>query len=226
MARAMKNNQSRTLTLAAACAALTLAFAGCGGKEGGDSGIAMSKAKCEADEECAKGFICNPEGDKKVCVKGERTAEEKAKAKAEAEKKKAEANKPKGPKEGESTLTVRICPAFVNTLNATGTIHAKNVETGDYKALHMSLMLKEEEWATEFTFPSLPPGKYDVTVDYGIVVKNRPDTVKLKCHKKAKPCRDEIVRQMEVVPFDKAYKPGAKDKDGKPIYKDCDFIAE
>lgn len=209
---------------------LALPLGGCDGKkEGADPGIQLSKPKCDDDEGCAKGFICKPEGDKKYCFKGERTAEEKAKMKADKEaerKRKLEARKPSKPKDGESTLTVRLCPAFVNTINATGTIHAKHKETNRYHALHMSQELREEEWATEFTFPSLPLGKYNVWVDYGIVVKNRPDVVKLKCHEKAKPCEKEIVREMEVIAYDKSYKPGAKDKDGKPVYKDCDFVAE
>lgn len=214
------------LSLAAASA---LSLSGCDKKKDDDLGIALSKAKCAADDECADGFICETDGDDKVCKKGERSAEEKAKMAADEKAKKAaeaEAKKPKGPKEGESTLTVRLCPGFINTLNATGTIHAKHQETGKYHPLHMSLELKEGEAETEFTFPSLPLGKYDVTVDYGILVKGRPDVVKLKCSKKAEPCRDEIIREMEVVAFADTYKPGAKDKDDKPVYKDCDFDAE
>lgn len=196
----------------------------CESKSGADtrSKILGAPAPCETDKECADGFICQ----EKKCTKGERTAQELAARRAEEAKKKAEAEaKKRAVKPGEGRLTVRICPGFKNTPESIGTIIAIHQETKARKILHMAMEAPELGWQMEFTFPSLPLGTYDVTTDYGIQKGGVPDVVRLKCDPKAKPCREETIREMTVV-LPENEPPREKNEKGEPKLKDCDFIAE
>lgn len=197
------------------------ALAGCQEKSPTYSAKAAS---CEVDKDCAKGFICT----EKKCVKGERSAKEKAaieKARIEAvRKKRAAANKVKP---GEGRLHVRICPGFQNTPESVGTIIATHTETKKKHLLHLALVVPDTGWETEFKFPSVKPGLYEVQAQYGIQVKGKAEVVDLKCHSKVdkKQCKDGSIRLIEVVTPDKE-PPVEKDKDGKVIRRPCDFIAE
>ena len=71
---------------------------------------------------------------------------------------------------------------------------------------------------SEFTFYSLPLGKYEVYANYGVQVNGQFDTHRLKCDPKAKkrPCENEQLRVVEVV----------LPKDMKTEKLECDWIAE
>lgn len=218
----------RTLPLTLAALSLTIGgLWGCKSDEDDPLKKMLRKpAACETDKECADGFVCN---DKK-CVEGERTADEKkamraAEAKAKAEAKAAAEAKKNETKAGEGRLIVRICPGFKNTPEAIGTIIAVNQETKARKVLHMATEAPELGWQMEFTFASLPLGIYDVTANYGIQKKGVPDTVWLKCDDKARPCRDETIREMTVV-LPENEPPREKNDKGEPKLKACDFVAE
>ena len=203
---------------------LALSLVGCNDKaQSKFDKFKTAPADCKTDEDCAKGFICT---DKK-CLTGERSAAElaeKRKAKQQAEQ--AKLAKKFEIKPGEGRLKVRICPGFKNTPEALGTIIAIHQETKKKHFLHLARETKEFYWETEFIFPSLPLGTYDVTADYGIQKGGRPDVVRLKCDKKAKPCRDENIREMTVVlPKDEPPPPKPKEP-GKKAYKPCDWTAE
>ena len=180
-------------------------------------------ADCETDKNCGKGFVCT----ELKCVKGERTEAEKlAQEKAEEKIRMDAIAAKKVVKPGEGRLYVRICPVFKNTPEALGTITAKNQKTKKETFLHLAMVVPDGQWQDVFTFHSLPLGTYDVSVTYGIQSRGRPDVVKIKCDPKAKPCRDEFVREIEVVlPKDEA--PVKIDKTTKKVIKiKCDFQAE
>ena len=102
---------------------------------------------------------------------------------------------------------------------------AVHQETKKRHPLHLALETPEGGWKTEYRYTSLPLGKYDVTANYGVNVRGKVEVVKLKCDKKAKPCRDETIREMEVVlpTNEPAREIGT---DGKPKFKACDWVAE
>ena len=203
--------------------AVALFGLGCDGKkEDPYAKFKTAPAPCETDSNCIKGFICK---DKK-CTKGERSAAELAeKAKTEAEAKKKAAAKKNAVKPGEGRLYVRLCPGFKNTPSAIGTVMAVHQETKKRHPLHLALLTPEGGWKTEYRYPSLPLGKYDVTANYGVNVRGKVEVVNLKCDPKAKPCRDKTIREMEVVlPADEPAR--EKGPDGKPKFKACDWVAE
>lgn len=205
-------------------ALFTLPLFACDGPGGQDrlNAAIYDAADCEKDSDCIKGFICK----EKKCLKGKRTAAEKAaerKAKADARRKKAEARKQVKP--GEGRLHVRLCPAFKNTPESIGTIVAVNQKTKERHMVHLATETPDLGYQSVFTFYSLPLGKYDVSCSYGIQVRGIPDVQKMKCDKKAKPCREELIREMEVVLPENEPKPEMDDK-GKVKMKPCDFQAE
>jgi hypothetical protein len=181
-------------------------------------------AKCASDDGCGKGFICT-DG---LCAKGERSAKELAdrkKAKfAAAKKKRADADKVKP---GEGRLWVRICPGYQNTPESMGSIQAINVKTKKRHLMHLALTVPDGGWETEFKFPSVPLGTYEVQATYGIQVKGKADVHKLSCHEKVdkKLCVEEITRLIEVVAPDQEPE-RVKEKDGTFKRRACDFIAE
>ncbi len=180
-------------------------------------------ADCTSDNDCATGFVCT----EKKCLKGKRSAAEiAAKAKAKADKAAAERAKKLAVKPGEGRLRVRLCPGFKNTPEAIGTIVAVHQKTKKKHFLHLARETRELAWETEFLFPSLPLGTYDVTADYGIQKGGRPDVIRLKCDKKAKQCRDGSIREMAVVLPKDEPPPPPKREDGKRTYKPCDWVAE
>ncbi|MCA9537383.1 MAG: hypothetical protein KC620_00765 [Myxococcales bacterium] len=184
--------------------------------------ILSQAASCEQDDQCADGFICQ---DKK-CTKGERSAAEiAARKKEELAKKAAEEAAKRATKPGEGRMTIRICPGFKNTPEAIGTIIATHQETKQRHFIHMAREAPDLGWKMEFDYWSLPMGKYDVIAEYGIQKNGIVDTVKLKCDKDAKPCRDELIREMEPVPPDQI-PPREYDEKGNPKFKACDFVAE
>jgi len=187
------------------------------------------KASCTVDEECAKDRVCQKGADGKgTCEKGERSATAKAdKEKAAMEARKAKEAEKKQTKPGEGRLTMRVCPVFKNTPEAIGTLVAKNLETNKESYIHMAQVVPDGQWEDEFTFWSLPPGKYEVVASYGIQIHGRAEVVKIKCHEKVKKdeCKDEVVRLVEVLPLDKQPPPEV-DKEGKPVKKPCDWLAE
>lgn len=202
---------------------LVLAF-GCTKPADEDKTKLFGKAKCETDEDCAEGFICED----KACSAGARSPEEIAKAKQAAlEKRQAEEARKTATKPGEGRLVVRICPGYKNTPESIGTIVATHQETKEKHFIDLALRVSDGGWESEFTFYSLPLGKYDVTASYGIQVRGQPDGVhKLKCHEEAKKgCRDEVVREFEVL-LPKDTPPPAKYPDGRHQMKDCDWSAE
>jgi hypothetical protein len=182
----------------------------------------FSAPSCETDKNCIDGFICK----EKKCHKGKRTAAELAaqrKAKADAKREKEAAKKRVKP--GEGRLHVRLCPAFKNTPESIGTIVAVHQETKSRHMVHLATETPDLGYQSVFSFYSLPLGTYDVTCTYGIQVRGIPDVSKMKCDKEAKPCRDELIREMQVVlPADEA--PPEMDDKGKPKMKPCDFQAE
>ncbi len=213
----------RALTLGL-IALFTLPLLACDGPSSQDrlNSAIFDAADCEKDNDCIKGFICK----EKKCQKGKRSAAEKAanrKAKANAKRKKEQARKMVKP--GEGRLHVRLCPAFKNTPESIGTIVAVNQETKARHMVHLATETPDLGYQSVFSFYSLPLGKYDVTCSYGIQVRGIPDVQKMKCDKKAKPCRDELVREMEVVLPANEPKPELNDK-GKVKMKPCDFQAE
>lgn len=213
----------RTPTLAIPCLLLGGLWA-CQSESGADkrNEILAAPAPCETDKECADGFICQ----EKTCQKGERSAKElAARRAAEAKKKADEEAKKRAVKPGEGRLTVRICPGFKNTPEAIGTLIATHQETKKRKVLHMAMEAPELGWQMEFTYPSLPLGVYDVTADYGIQKGGVPDVVRLKCDPKAKPCREETIREITVV-LPENEPPRERNEKGEPKLKACDFIAE
>lgn len=208
-------------------ALLALAL-GCQSPEGGDARsrlLGAAPAKCETDQQCGDGFTCQDNR----CLPGERSATERAALQAaEAKKAADEAALKAKPKEGEGRLIVRICPGFKNTPEAIGTLIATHQETKQRHLLHMAMEAPDLGWQMEFTFRSLPLGVYDVTADYGIQKGGVPDVVRLPCDKKApkaRPCREDTIREMTVVPPEKEA-PREKNEKGEDKLKDCDFIAE
>jgi len=202
--------------------ALLVAFGCSGSGEQDEPAWKKDPVPCTDDGACAKGFICKD----KICQPGERSKTELAareKAKAAAAKK---SEKPKAPKPGEGRLRARICPGFKRTPEAIGTIIAVNQKTKKRHLLHLAMEVAEGGIGSEFTFPSLPLGMYDVTASYGVQIKHQaPETVVLKCHEKAKPCREETIREIEVIPPEK--EPPVKLTDaGLPRKKACDWWAE
>ncbi len=207
-------------------AALLLLNTGCDGGQSQEDRIKalQSPAKCTTDKNCAKGFICS---DKKICAKGERSAAEKAAADKAEEKTRMDAiAAKKAVKSGEGRLHVRLCPVFKNTPEALATIVATHQKTKKKHSLNLAMVVPDGGWQDEFTFPSLPLGTYDVGITYGIQSRGRPDVVAIKCHKKAKPCRDEIIRELEVVLPKDAPPIKFDKKTKKPIKRPCDFLAE
>lgn len=185
-------------------------------------------AKCSVDKDCAKGFICEGEADARRCAKGERSAAEIAasqkKALAEKQAKLAAA---KAVKPGEGRLYVRLCPGYSNTIESIGTVIAVHQETKARHILNLGLEVPEGGWETEFAYPSLPLGKYDVEAHYGIQVKGRPDTHQLLCDEKVrKDCKNEgKTREITVIlPTEEA--PREMEKDGTLKRRPCDFSAE
>ncbi len=197
-------------------------LSGC--KTGGDAEYAPPAAKCDADKDCAKGFVCEA----KVCKKGERSAAElKARKAAEEAAKQKARDAEKATKPGEGRLYVRICPGFQNTQESIGTLVATHTKTGKTFTKHLALDVPEGGWETEFTFWSVPLGDYEITAKYGIQVKGQPDISQLKCHEKVdkKACKDELVILKSVIPPDQEA-PREKDKDGTFKRRPCDFTAE
>lgn len=185
-------------------------------------------AKCATDGDCAKGFICEGEGDARRCNKGERSAAHIAEAQKKAlAEKEAKAAAAKAVKPGEGRLYVRLCPGYNNTPESIGSVVAVHTETKARHILNLALALPEGGWETEFAFPSVPLGTYEVTANYGIQVRGQPDTHPLLCDEKVrKTCeQDGKVRKIEVVlPENEA--PREKDKDGTFKRRPCDFSAE
>lgn len=213
----------RKLVLMSLCVGL-VGLLGCE-KKPVDKKKFLGKAKCETDKDCAEGFICKD----KACNEGKRTPEElAAQKKAELEARKAEEAKRTATKPGEGKLVVRICPGFKNTPEAIGTVVATHTETKKKHYIDLALAIPDGGWDTEFTYYSLPLGKYEVYATYGIQVRGQPDGVhRLKCHEEVKKdaCKDETLRLMEVVLPEDEPKPELN-KAGKPKKKDCDWIAE
>ena len=145
------------------------------------------------------------------------------KAKADAKRKKEEAKRRVKP--GEGRLHVRLCPAFKNTPESIGTIVAVHQESKARHMVHLATETPDLGYQSIFSFYSLPLGTYDVTCTYGIQVRGIPDVNKMKCDKEAKPCRDELIREMQVVLPENEAKPEMDDK-GKPKMMPCDFQAE
>ena len=209
----------------------TLALGACGDAKKTDPRDKFMTASCETDETCAKGFICS-DG---TCAKGERSKDEMAKkvAAKRAEAAKKEAAK-RTTKPGDTRLEVRVCPVFKNTPEATGTIKAKHVESGEEHLIHMALAVKEGGWQDVFTYWSLKPGKYEVTASYGINTRGHIETVLLKCHdkiiKNKKLCKDSVVRLIEAVPVDKIppkeTKKNEKTGEMDEVKIACDWIVE
>jgi hypothetical protein len=158
-------------------------------------------ASCKSDEDCLAKWIC----EEQFCVKGKRDIKElEAKALEEQQRKakeKEDAFKRKTTtKPGEGRMTVKLCPFFRNTDVAVGTIYATHQQTKQKFMLAMHLETPKYLEKSEFTFYSLPLGKYDVYLDYGIEGGGRFDVKKMKCDPKNKGiCQDETTREIEVV---------------------------
>jgi len=183
---------------------------------------AVEAKSCEADNDCIKGFICK---DLK-CQKGERSAAEleaKRKAALEAEKK-AEAKR-NMVKPGEGRLTVRICPFFKNTNNASAQLFAVHQKTKKKHWMALHNKTPENGLQTVFKFPSLPIGTYDVNLRMGIRIRGTHDLSDMNCDPKARPCREGTIREMDVI-LPKDEPPPEKKEDGSPKLPPCDFVAE
>jgi len=217
--------------LAAALGALVslVSLVACEGGGGEDRTAKYFKSACQADGDCAKDHVCkkNEKGEGS-CEKGERSAaDEAARKKAELDARKAKEEAKKQTKPGEGRLEMRVCPVFKNTPEAIGTITAKHLESGQEHFIHMAQVVSDGGWEDQFTFWSLPLGKYEVKASYGIQVRGRAEVVDIKCHEKIKKdaCKDEVIRLVEVVLPEKM-PPPEKDKDGKILKKPCDWLAE
>lgn len=189
----------------------------------------VTAAKCASDDDCGEGFICkDAEGGGTTCQKGERTpAELKAAKQAKLAARKAERDAKRAVKPGEGQMKLRLCGGFKNTPESIGTIVAVHQESKQKHFIHLAREVDDLSWEEFFTFWSLPLGKYDVTVDYGIQKGGVANTVKMKCDARTKlPCRDEVIREVEVTLPPKEAPAPAKDKDGKEIKPPCDWLVE
>ena len=202
----------------------TALVAGCSKKKEEEKPYwAKKPARCQTDKNCADGFIC----EKEACVEGQRSPEELARRKSEERAKREKRKAAKNiTKPGEGVLKVRICPGFKHTSNSIGTLIATHQETKKEHRLHLAHVVPEGDWHSEFKFPSLPLGKYDVKANYGILnPSGRAEVVDLMCDRKAKPCRDEKIREMSPV-LPENMPPPKLNKKGEPKLIPCDFLAE
>ena len=193
---------------------LSFSFSGCKSEE--NSLLAID---CKSTSECAKGWIC---GAKKKCTKDKRTPEqieaarkaEIAQIKADKEKQRQAELKAQAEK---GNLVVKICPFYKRTSDSAGSILAVHQKTGERHYWSLQMIVPPDSTQATFTFP-LPLGKYDVTAKYGIQVNGTFDTHKLKCDPKSttRPCKDEKVREVEVVLA----------KNAPKVDAGCDWIAE
>jgi hypothetical protein len=174
---------------------------------------------CKSDEDCAGGWICNSNH----CTRGERSQAEiqrkEAKKDAEKERKrKAKKAARTQTKEGEGKVSFKICPFFKNTFASVGSIVATHTKTKKREIISLQMETDKDTTQSEFTFYSLPLGKYEVYANYGVQVNGQFDTHRLACDPKAtkRPCENKQLRVVEVV----------LPKDMKKDKLECDWIAE
>jgi hypothetical protein len=190
----------------------------------------VTAAKCTSDDNCGEGFICkDAEGGGMTCQKGARTAaEKKAAKKAKYAAKKAARDARRAAKPGEGRMQLRLCGGFKNTPESIGTIIAVHQETKKRHFIHLAREVDDLGWEEFFAFWSVPLGKYDVTIDYGVQKGGVASMVKMKCDARTKmPCRDEVIREVEVVLAETPMAaPLPKNKEGKVIKPACDWLVE
>ena len=176
-------------------------------------------ASCKTDEDCISKWICEEE----FCVRGKRSEQELAKKAALEDKKQQEAKeeirkRKESTKPGEGKMYVKLCPFFRNTDIAVGTVYAVNQTSKQKYMLQMHLETPKNIEQSEFTFFSLPLGKYDVYLEYGIESQGRFDTSKMKCDPKNKGvCKDGYIREIEVV---------LPENEKQVKERECDWIAQ
>ena len=204
------------LTLLTLAALLALAaLSGCNSEKKKVRG-----GSCKVDDDCAEGWICDPE---RFCTPGQRSASElAAREKAEAEARERERVAREAERQvtqkGEGRLSVKICPFFKNVSDSVGSVIAVHAETKRRHILSLQMETAKGNMRSEFTFPSLPLGKYSLTANYGIQVNGVFDTHPLKCDPKAtrRECVDGGTRLVEVV---------LPESDSKAALE-CDWVAE
>ena len=174
---------------------------------------------CKSDEDCLGGWIC----EEQFCTPGERSAAELADKKEalkkarEAKKKALEAEKTKT-KPGQGRVSFKICPYFRNVSGSVGSIIATHTETKERAIISLQMETEKNMQRDEFTFYSLPLGRYEVIANYGVQVDGKFDTHRLKCDPKGtkRACKGDEVRIVEVVTPDKMSKDSLE----------CDWTAE
>ena len=177
-------------------------------------------AYCKGDSDCAEGWICEAS----YCAQGERDQKEvlarkKAKQEAKEKRRKEREIKKRQTKPGEGRVTFRICPFFKNTSDSVGSIGLIHLETKKREIMSLQMEVTKDSMQSEFTFYSIPLGKYEVYATYGVESNGRFDTHRLKCDPKVttRPCKNDELRIVEVV---------LPENDVKKIRPDCDWIAE
>ncbi|MBM4290812.1 MAG: hypothetical protein FJ138_04720 [Deltaproteobacteria bacterium] len=175
---------------------------------------------CKVDDDCAEGWICDPE---RFCTPGQRSAEElaareRAEAEARQRQRQTRVEQEMTTQKGEGRLSVKICPFFKNVSDSVGSVIAVHADTKRRHILSLQMETPKGNMRSEFTFPSLPLGKYTLTANYGIQVNGVFDTHPLKCDPKAtrRECVDGGTRVVEVV---------LPERDVKAALE-CDWIAE
>jgi len=161
-------DRDTTLILGALMAlAATGTLGGC--DDGGDKRAKLT-AGCSSDKDCPEGTVC----EKRHC----RTANpEAAKAKAKAGAPKAEAP----PRADAGDLTVRLCPGYWGKSQNTGTMIAKNLETGKKKYLRLNVVVPDDEFQDEFVFKALPHGRYEIQTFSGVIAEGKQDLLTVPC---------------------------------------------
>jgi|LauGreDrversion4_2_1035121.scaffolds.fasta_scaffold83901_2 hypothetical protein len=211
----------RRLPLRALTATLTLSALLCALLSGCNSEKKKVRGgSCKVDDDCADGWICDPE---RFCTPGQRDASELAARERaaleerERQRKEREAERNETQR-GEGRLSVKICPFFKNVSDSVGSVIAVHTETKRRHILSLQMETAKGNSRSEFTFPSLPLGKYELTANYGIQVNGVFDTHPLKCDPKGtrRACVNDGTRVVEVVLPDQEPK----------VELECDWVAE
>ncbi len=151
---------------------LGLALAACSGGTSDPHALVRS-AGCSEDSECRM------LGSDMVCRKGSCVSQAEAKAKEEAAKPAvAAAVAPAGPV---ADLKVRICPGFWNLDQNTGTLIARNTETGKRHYKRLGEEMEAGGFGDVFTFKGLAHGTYEVSFLTGVIAGGQKDLLRVKC---------------------------------------------
>ncbi len=141
--------------------------AGCSGGSTDPQSLVKS-AGCRQDSDCRL------LGSDMVCKEGSCIPKEEQKKATKA------AKAPKEQAVPTAKVHIRICPGFWNLEQNTGTLIARNVETGKRHYLRLDEQVPRGGFGEHFTF-ELPYGKYEVRYLTGVVAAGRKDMMQIKC---------------------------------------------